>query len=187
MQYHRLLGLVFVFAVWTTLLGCGGGGGGEQVISNCGGSSLNNFVNAQVSEIATGLTFDFTDGDIFHADLAGNAVMFTFDMFNDPTLTILLSTPQNMARGEVDLQGCMFGAQPACLFDVTITQSDFPAGDGPQTGEVLALQDWGFSALENNCTNRIDATLTIEDTNGRVVASEPLDLAIDRLCPMFCP
>ncbi|ETX05514.1 hypothetical protein [Candidatus Entotheonella palauensis] len=183
---YQFLTLVFVLAVGSALLGCSGGGGDEQTMTeDCRGGSINNSVNSQVSEIATGLTFDFTDGDIFHPDLAGTAVMFTFDMFNDPVLTILLATPDFMASGEVEIEGCNLITQPVCPFGVTIIESDFPAGEGPQTGEVLELQNWLFSAFRNTCTNRIVATLTIGDTTGRAVASEPLDLDIDRLRPML--
>lgn len=64
---YQFLTLVFVLAVGSALLGCSGGGGDEQTMTeDCRGGSINNSVNSQVSEIATGLTFDFTDGDIFH-------------------------------------------------------------------------------------------------------------------------
>lgn len=183
---YQLLTLVCVLAVWSMLVGCSGGGGDEQTITgDCSGGSINNSVNAQVSEITTGLTFDFTDGDIFHPDLAGQAVMFTFNMFNDPVLTILLATPDDVAIGEVEIEGCNPITQAICPFDVMITESDFPAGEGPQTGEILDLQNWRLFAFRNTCTNRVVATLFIGDSTGRVVESAPLDLDNDRLRPML--
>jgi len=180
--------LVLMLIVLGVMLGCSSGGGSgddDDATQSCGGSSLNDFMNAQVAEAIAGLTFTFMDGEIFQDTLSGDTVTLTLDMLTGTTLSMMLATQDHMVSGEVELVACNFFSQPACLFDVMVTESNFPTVEGPQMDDVLVLQDWRLVARLDNCTNRINATMIVEDSLGMAVPSEPLDLAATELCPLI--
>ena len=181
-----LRALAFVLAVSCMALGCDGAGGRVLDPPPCGGQQIISFLDSGNAEPLEGLTFTFRDGTVFHAALAGDQVRLTFDAVTGTILAVTLATDFYMASGEVILQGCNPFAEPSCLFDVTVTGSNFPAGRGPQVGEVLELQDWRIFARLDDCTRRVTLTLTVENTMGTSVSSGPLDLAGTRLCPLIC-
>lgn len=146
-------------------------------------------MNPQVAEIISGLTFTFGNGGVFQETLAGLTLTLTLDAFTDPVITLTLATADHMAGGETTLVPCAVLSNPACLFDITVTESNFPSGEGPQINDVLALQDWRLVARLDNCIDRVTANLIVEDAMGMAVQSEPLDLGPTELCPMIgtCP
>ncbi|MDH3601339.1 MAG: hypothetical protein OEU26_17110 [Candidatus Tectomicrobia bacterium] len=182
--------LALTLIVSGMMLGCSSGGGGDDnATRSCGGSSINNFMNDQVAETTAGLTFTFMDGEVFQDTLSGDTVTFTLDTFTGTTLMMTVATQDYMASGEAELVACNFFSQPACVFDVIVTESDFPSGEGPQMDDVLIIQDWRLVARLDNCTNRITANMIVEDAMDMAVASELLDLDATELCPMIgiCP
>ncbi len=183
--WEHLAVMLLVFSIMT---GCSGGGSNETS-PPCDGQRVNDFMNDQVAETIMGLTFTFVDGRGFQDTLAGVMLTTTIDAFTNPTLTITLATADHLAGGETVLVPCNPLSDPACLFDVTITDSTFPSGEGPQVSDVLVLRDWRLVARLDNRTNRITATLIVEDAMGMAIQSEPLDLAPSELCPIIgtCP
>jgi hypothetical protein len=142
-------------------------------------------MNAQVAETLTSLTFTFIDSGNFQDSLSGDTVTLTLDMLTGTTLTMTLATQDYLARAEVELVACNPFSQPARLFDVMVTESDFPSGAGPQMNDMVVFQDWRFVAHLDNCTNRITASMIVEDAMGMAVSSEPLDLGATELCPLI--
>lgn len=179
--------LALMLVVLGVILGCSSGGGGDDdnPAPSCGGSSINTFMDAQVAETIAELTFTFPDGEIFQDTLSGDTVTITLDMLMGTTLPMMFATQDNVASGETVLVGCNVLNDPACLFDVTVTESNFPSGEGPQMDDVRVLRDWRLVARLDNCTNRITATMIFEDDMGIAVSSEPLDLAATELCPLI--
>ncbi len=182
--------LTLILIALGLMVGCSSGGGDDgDPMPACGGTSINNFMNAQVAETIVGLTFSFLDGGAFQDRLAGVPLTFTLETFNDPDITFLLATADDMASGETALVTCNPFMEPACLFDVTVTESNFPSGEGPQIDDVLVIRDLRLAARLDNCMTRITANLIVEDDMGTAVSSEPLDLGPRELCPMIgtCP
>ena len=191
-EFHQALlwkRFAILFVVFALLMGCSSGGGDTEDTDACSGRGVNNFMNPQVAELTMGLQFTFMDGSVFQDALAGETLTLTIDAFANPDITFLLATADHMASGESMLVVCSVSSEPACLFDVSITESNFPSGEGPQVNDVLVLQDLRFVGRLNNCTNRVTATLRVEDDMGMQVLSEPLDLGPRELCPMIgtCP
>ncbi len=116
--------VALMLIVLGTVLGCSGGGGDNESTPNCGGPSINNFMNGQVAEIIAGLTFTFMDGALFQDALSGDTVTLTLDMLTGNTVALTLATPDHLAVGEAELVTCQFLNQPACLFDV-MTEATF--------------------------------------------------------------
>lgn len=191
-RLSRGIHLGFLLAVMCAMLGCsssGGGAGDDDDLEDtlCGGSSVNDFMNAQVAEIVAGLTFTFMDGEVFQAGLAGDAMTMIVDALTNTTVSMTLATANSMAQGEGPLVACNIISDPSCLFEVTVTTSDFPNSEGPQMADVLVLRDWRFRAQVDTCANRIAATMIVENSQGTAVASESLDLPVRELCPLLCP
>ena len=188
-QWRLWTSLTLILVVFG-MTGCSSGGGGDSEVNpSCNNQSINNFMNAQVAEVITGLTFTFVDGGSFKESLAGQTPTLTIDDFTDPVITLTVATADHMAIGETTLVPCFALSNPACLFDVTITESSFPSDEGPQLNDVFVLQDWRLTARLDECVNRVTATMIAEDDMGVSVASEPLDLGPTELCPMIgtCP
>ena len=191
---NRGIHLMFLLAVLGAMPGCSGGGGGGGENDGCGGSSVNALMNAQVAEIIAGLMFTFPDGEAFHEELVGEKVTMTLDPLTGTTVPLTLATESSMADGEARLacdpaSDSSCSSTPPVLPEVTVTASDFPSGAGPQVDDVLNLGVWSFSARLDNCTNRITATMSVQDSEGKAVPSEPLDLSETELCPLIgdCP
>lgn len=168
------------------LVGCGGGGGGgggggDNQTSNTS-SRTSTFVGAPNTETAEDLPFPFSDGTIFHVDLAGDVVTVTLDSVTDTVIMVTLISAGNMARGEAILDNCNL----MCLYPVTITTSDFAPGFGPQVAEVLLLENWRLVARTEAGSDRVTVTLGVQDQTGTVVSSELLEVDGQRLCPWVC-
>ncbi len=181
--------LTLIFAICGVMMGCSSGGDNPETTPQCDGQRVNDFMNAQVAETIMGLTFTFVDGEVFQDRLAGVMLTITIDAFTDPIITMTLATADHMASGETVLVPCNLFSDPSCLFDVTVTDSTFPSGEGPQMNDVLILRDWRLVAQRDTCTDRIEATLIVEDAMGMPVRSEPIDLGPTELCPIIgvCP
>tara|TARA_B100000315_G_C14595513_1_gene598860 strand:+ start:9799 stop:10332 length:534 start_codon:yes stop_codon:yes gene_type:complete len=147
----------------------------EESETPCVRSTTNNIIganNTQTLASIEGLSFPFSDGSIFHGTLDEDTVVIRFDMTTDSILTISISSNAKTARGKINLEPCQLFQEAPCLFNVRITDSEFSIGRGPQSGETLALQNWTFFTLLDNCTNRITATLTVENLFETRVTSE---------------
>ncbi len=84
--------LTLILIMLGFLIGCSSGGSDPDTTTPCGGSSINDLMNAQVAETITGLTFSFLEGGVFQDTLTGATLTFTLETFNDPDLTFLLAT-----------------------------------------------------------------------------------------------
>ncbi len=186
------LALIVVLAVTYMLLGCGGGGGGgssEGPPDPGPDSTVRTFVGSLNTETVEALPFAFADGAVFHAALSGEAVTVTLDTITDTVITVTLSTADHLARGEIILDTCDFDdvfRDSGCLYPVTITDSDFDAGTGPQIGEILMLEDWLLTARVFNQTSQVTVSLTVEDNAGTASTSEQFEVDGGQLCPWVC-
>ena len=186
------LTLTIAFLSGCLLLGCGGGGNGDgngNPRRRVFDSQTGTFIGAPNSETAEALPFTFSDGAVFHADLAGDVVTVTLDSVTDTVIMITLLSDGHMARGEVVLDNCNFGSvlqDPVCLYPVTITSSDFDLGAGPQVAEVLMLEDWRLVARTEVGSDQLVVTLGVEGETGPAVISEFLEVDGQRLCPWVC-
>lgn len=176
--------IAWLFIASVVALGCSS----ETTVtdSNCSGSQVNNFIQKGNVEVLVGKTYSFFEGSVFHPDLGSGSVDVRFDAFADPVLTVSLITELASATAEAVLDGCAFGADPACVFDFTVTASGYPPGTGPLANDSFSHEDWRYHARLDDCTGRVTSTLTVEDRQGTAVSSEPLDLPGISFCPVIC-
>lgn len=167
--------MMCTITIFSVLSGCGLSNDNEEIGTTCERSTANNIIsanNTKTLDALEGLSFPFVDGRIFHGTLDDDAVVIRFGMTTNSTLTVSINANDQTARGEIALESCQPFQEDPCLFNVMIAASKFPIGRGPQAGETLELQNWTFFTRLDDCTNRITATLTVEDLFGTRVTSE---------------